>query len=182
MASLFQDYLDDFERSAAALKARVEEMEGNGQAAQDQKAKIKTEAAVKQLERALNMIRMEVHSQGGSARALYGADIRRCESTLEDLKRRWLLIGAVAGANGAARPKGIHGGISESERQLLQLRSSERLAHDSEQAGIQAVRDLHGQRETIGRIRDSTREWGRNVEESNVLINKMSNWWNSFLG
>jgi chromosome segregation ATPase len=130
----------------------------------------------------LNQMKMEIHSVSSKAKKdEYNAKIKTYNTRVAAAKKALLF----SGSSGAAAAGGPNADVrarqqTAEEKQaasLEVLKKARAQLAETEQVGVSTVEALSSQEEQIRKSRQNMEEVNSNLNHSNKLLNKMSQWW-----
>jgi len=132
----------------------------------------------------LDQMKLEIHSVAGKAQKdAYNQKIASFRTRVAAAKKALLFSGsaaAAAAAGGAPAGSLAARQQTQEERQAAQLetlRKARAQLAETEAVGVNTVQELAKQGEQIKKTRDNMDEVNQNLNHSNKLLNKMSQWW-----
>jgi chromosome segregation ATPase len=131
----------------------------------------------------LDQMKLEIHSVSAKAQKdAYNAKIASFRTRVAAAKKALLFSGSAAAAAGGSANMGSLAQRQQTQEdrraaQLETLKKANAQLAETEAVGINTVNELAKQGEQIKKTRDNVDEVNQNLNHSNKLLNKMSQWW-----
>lgn len=167
----------------SAMDNRVETVEDllKGIEGEHKSNKARVESDLAEVEETLNQMKMEIHSVAGKpAKDAYNAKITTFKTRVAAAKKSLLFSGsssAAAASSGSSSLAARQQSQEEKQAASLEvLKKSRQQLAETEATGVSTVNELDKQNNQIKKSRENMDEVKSNLNHSNKLLNKMSQW------